>query len=89
MSTLEQLLTAKNPITQFDYKTYQIFSSEAGAKYLREMLHTYAMEDPQTMSSTAMVWLDGRRSVWRDLQSSMDKVKHLLDGGHVNDNRTE
>jgi len=87
--TLDDLLTAENPITQFDYKTYQIFSSEGGDRYLKEMLHTYAMEDPQNMTSTAMVWLDGRRSVWRDLQSSMDKVKHLLDGGHIDDDGTK
>ena len=85
MSRLQGLL-ASGKITQFDYKTYLLFSSEMGAPYLRDMIHTYYMEEPAAIASdTPFAWLDGRRSVWRDLQNSMDRVNNLLNGGHDND----
>ena len=88
MSRLKGLLES-GKLTQFDYKTYLVFSTEVGSPYLIDMLHTYAMEDPQQMNGTAMTWLDGRRSVWRDLQNSLDRVNNLLNGGHDDDGASE
>ncbi len=78
MKTLEQLLTS-GKIDKSKYDTYRLFhESPEGARYFADRKQSSLMEEPPIRHNTEIVWLDGRRSVWREIQIIIDTIHILL-----------
>jgi hypothetical protein len=68
-------------IDQFDYDTYLMFeSNDIGRAYLKNMLEAIVLEEPNTTKSHSFAWVDGRRSVWRQIKASLNHSKLIMEG---------
>ena len=84
MDDIRTLLNTKK-INQFQYRAYLRFGSDEGRKFLADMIHTYAMEQPISFNADAgFAYQIGRLSTWRDMQNAVDdadeEIKKSIEG---------
>lgn len=78
--TLTALLR-EGKITHYEYCTYLLFAgNDVGAQYLKDSIESSFMEEPIDPKKTLFIWHDGRRSVWRDIKSILNKIESILKG---------
>jgi len=74
-------LLNSNRIDQFEYDSYLMFEvGDLGRNYLKNSLEAVALEAPLKCSKDNVMWVDGRRSVWRDIKIAINKINSLLEG---------
>ncbi|HUU86489.1 MAG TPA: hypothetical protein VMX17_01895 [Candidatus Glassbacteria bacterium] len=79
MEKLRQLLDDGH-IEPFDYKTYLMFGNTAGSEYIKTMIELFFMEEsPVFNDESSFAFIDGRRSVWRDIKNSIAMVEAALE----------
>ncbi len=72
-------LTEDQIIDKFLYDTYVLFELDPkGKAYLNDMIANSFMEQARAFTGAAFAWQDGRRSVWRMIQTHIDQVHDLL-----------
>ena len=85
MVTLKQLLNKKK-INKHQYDLFLLFTQGQGAEFLKNKLLEIALEESPTVSNTGFAWADGRRSVWRDIQNTINYIftlsKEITDDGN-------
>lgn len=76
---IESLLDAKKISTQ-EFKLYKLFTSELGVECLSTMIKEMFWEEPPEtlMTEGVLAFYDGRRSVLRGIQSTIEKVQILI-----------
>lgn len=77
---IEELLKA-DKISRFDYLVYALFEcNEFGREFFSNMLIDTFMEEPLRMESGGikLAFIDGRRSVFRDIRRALFTVKQKL-----------
>lgn len=79
MSESLDTLVSKQKISKEEKLVYELFSlSEPGRDWLKLMFMLVMMEEYPHVSEE-FAWHDGRRSIIRDIQYTIDKVEHLLE----------
>ena len=68
-------------INDFEYKAYLLFYlNDQGAQFIKNAFEGVSMEEPMSLDSEcAFSWMDGRRSIWRDIKIAINKVNYLLE----------
>lgn len=75
-----KLLVDTGKIFKTDYDVYIIFHlDERGRKWLKEKTESLFMEAPQSDRSESFVWLDGRRSLIREIKVIIECVERSLE----------
>ncbi len=73
-------LLKKDQINKDQYDLFLIFGQEAGNKFLKNQLFHSLMEETLVPTESGFSWIDGRRSVWRDIQHTLTHINQLLEG---------
>lgn len=73
-------LLKKDQINKDQYDLFLIFGQVAGNKFLKNQLFHSIMEETPMPTDSGFAWIDGRRSVWRDIQQTLTYVNQLLEG---------
>ena len=73
-------LLKKDQINKDQYDLFLIFGQEAGNKFLKNQLFHSLMEETLVPTESGFAWIDGRRSVWRDIQHTLTHINQLLEG---------
>lgn len=80
---LDELVAAKK-ITIEQASVYQLFwLLESGRNYLNEMMKKTFMDTPVQPTNEVFAFLDGRRSVFREIIATIDYVNKTLEETHV------
>lgn len=77
---LAELITLKK-ISYFEAQVYKMFAmDESGREWLTFMTHDTFMDcvPPPLFKPEIFAYTDGRRSIFRDIHATIDKVKNLL-----------
>ncbi len=77
LEKLNQLLNKKK-INKHQYDLFLLFTQAQGAEFLRNQLTRIALEESPTATDPGFAWADGRRSVWRDIQNTINYIYTLL-----------
>jgi hypothetical protein len=73
-------LLEENKITKFEYKTYMMYcSNDMGREYLKDAVESSFMEEAIQPMEDCFAWIDGRKSVWRDIKVMINKVQYLME----------
>jgi hypothetical protein len=75
---LNRLLNKKK-INKQQYDLFLLFSNKNGTDFLKNQLLLMAMEESPKATDPGFAWADGRRSVWRDIQNTMNYIYKLLE----------
>jgi hypothetical protein len=75
---LKQLLI-KDKINKSQYDLFSVFGQDFGAEFLKNKLLSIALEESPCPSNDGFAWLDGRRSVWRDIQQTISYIHQLIE----------
>lgn len=68
-------------IDRYEYDSYLLFEvGDQGRTYLKNALDAVVLECPLKCNKDNVMWVDGRRSVWRDVRLAIVKVNQLLEG---------
>jgi predicted phosphatase len=68
-------------IDQFEYDSFMLFEvQEMGKSYLRKALDAVILEEPLTKTPDNVMWIDGRRSTWREIRTAINKINMMLQG---------
>jgi hypothetical protein len=79
LNTLNQLLS-KDKINREQYNLFNLFVlDECGAHFLKKKLFAALMEESPCPTNDGFAWLDGRRSVWRDIQNTILYIHQLIE----------
>jgi hypothetical protein len=78
---LNALLTQRK-INKEQYDLFILFGQAFGTEFIRNKLISSAMEESPCPSNDGFAWLDGRRSVWRDIQHTLSYINQLLEGNN-------
>lgn len=78
---LNQLLN-QNQIDKNQYDLFLLFANHPGSEFLQNQLIRVAMEESPVPTHDGFAWLDGRRSVWRDIQNTVNYIFKLLEDHH-------
>jgi hypothetical protein len=73
-------LLQKDQINKDQYDLFLIFGQGAGNKFLKNQLFHSIMEETPIATESGFAWIDGRRSVWRDIQHTLTHINQLLEG---------
>lgn len=79
-------------ISYEEFEAYILFSnSEMGKQWFDRMtLHTFMDEpSPENCNGLVFAYMDGRRSIFRNIRSIIDKVNQLIKGTPDDNNGTE
>lgn len=76
---LVQLLK-KDQINKNQYDLFLLFGKGPGSGFLKEQLLYSVMEETLIPTESGFAWIDGRRSVWRDIQHTLTHINQLLEG---------
>lgn len=69
-------------INQVEFQVYSLFVlSPLGHNFLKFMFESVLMEEVIDCNQANFAWIDGRRSVWRDLKHMINKVDKILEKG--------
>ena len=67
-------------IREIEYKIFLLFEqTDLGRELLRVMCESILHEEPIDIKKDSVMWLDGRRSVWRDMKLIITKINHLIE----------
>ncbi len=77
-------LLSKEKITKEQYDLFLLFAQAKGAEFLKLKLMGVAMEESPCPTNDGFAWLDGRRSVWRDIQNTINVIHKLLEENNGN-----
>ena len=83
LDKLNQLLN-KDKINKAQYDLFMLFAQSLGAEFLKNKLLNAAMEESPCPTNDGFAWLDGRRSVWRDIQHTITYIYNLLEENNGN-----
>lgn len=78
LKKVNQLLS-KNKINRDQYDLFVLFSQPLGIEVLKTKLMNAAMEESPCPTNDGFAWLDGRRSVWRDIQHTLSYIHQLIE----------
>lgn len=76
---LQQLLK-KDHINKNQYDLFLLFGQGLGSEFLKNQLFHSIMEETPIPTESGFAWIDGRRSVWRDIQHTLTHINQLLEG---------
>lgn len=77
---LIHLLNSKR-INPFEYDSYLMFElSDLGRNYLKNALDSVVLEEPMQCKKDNVMYIDGRRSVWREIKIAINRINSLLEG---------
>ena len=79
---LEDLLKLKR-ISQEEYDMYALFTgNELGNRYLKRMVDDTFMDQvpPPAMTAELLAYAEGRRSIFRDIKFTIERITTLLEG---------
>lgn len=76
---LNQLLK-KDHINKDQYDLFLLFGQGLGSEFLKNQLFHSIMEETPVPTESGFAWIDGRRSVWRDIQHTLTHINQLLEG---------
>lgn len=76
---LNQLLK-KDEINKDQYNLFMLFGHGLGHEFLKNQLFHIVMEESPKPTEAGFAWIDGRRSVWRDIQHTLTHINQLLEG---------
>lgn len=73
-------------INKFEYDSYLMFEvGDMGRAYLKNALDSVAIEEPLKCNKDNVMWIDGRRSVWREIKIAINRINSLLEGAIADD----
>lgn len=77
--TLDDLLNAKL-ISKREYFTYQLFNTEIGKEWIKDMINETYMDSASftTFTGEAFAFADGRRSIMRDILMIQKRIEQLI-----------
>ncbi len=73
-------LLKKDHINKDQYDLFLLFEQGPGHEFLKKQLFHSAMEETLVPTESGFAWMDGRRSVWRDIQHTLTHINQLLEG---------
>ncbi|HEY2567208.1 MAG TPA: hypothetical protein VGH95_05855 [Candidatus Aquirickettsiella sp.] len=74
-------LLKKDQINKDQYDLFLLFEQgRPGNEFLKKQLFHSAMEETLIPTESGFAWIDGRRSVWRDIQHTLAHINQLLEG---------
>lgn len=78
LNKLNTLLSEKK-LSKEQYDLFLLFASVQGAEFLKTKLMDAVMEESPIATDPGFAWSDGRRSVWRDIQNTLNFIYKLLE----------
>lgn len=78
LNKLNTLLSEKK-ISKEQYDLFLLFAPTQGAEFLKNKLMDAVMEESPIATDPGFAWADGRRSVWRDIQNTINFIYNLLE----------
>ncbi len=75
---LSQLLK-QDRINKDQYDLFMLFGYGFGGEFLKNKLLSVALEESPCPTNDGFAWLDGRRSVWRDIQHIISYIHQLIE----------
>lgn len=75
---LSQLLK-KAQINKEQYDLFMLFGQALGAEFLKNKLLSVALEESPCPTNDGFAWLDGRRSIWRDIHHTLSYIHQLIE----------
>jgi hypothetical protein len=73
-------LLQKDQINKDQYDLFLLFGQGLGREFLKNQLLYSVMEETLIPTESGFAWIDGRRSVWRDIQHTLTHINQLLEG---------
>lgn len=89
MRTIDDLLAAKK-ISIEDYEVYVLFeTNDMGKRYLNRMVYKTFMEEPDPHLTRGVVFAynDGRRSILRRINDTIEKINQLKEANDDSESR--
>jgi len=73
-------LLQKDQINKDQYDLFLLFGQGIGYKIFKNQLLNSILEETPIPTESGFAWIDGRRSVWRDIQNTLTHINQLLEG---------
>lgn len=72
-------LLKKDQINKEQYDLFMLFGQSFGAEFLKNKLLSVVLEESPCPTNDGFAWLDGRRSVWRDIHHTLSYIHQLIE----------
>lgn len=73
-------LLKKDQINKEQCDLFLLFGQGLGSQFLKNQLLNSIMEETPIPTESGFAWIDGRRSVWCDIQHILTHINQLLEG---------